>query len=181
MSKRAKEINIPIPEFYKSKFRYDAIKDVHICPGGAELIFKNKAVHHSKVMKLYKSNECLSYPFKVKCTRNPRGRIIYRWEHKEILEDMRERIRLDREKVRKRQWMTEHIFGTMKRNFNIKRVIKIIGLKELIAQLLVKRDRVFNYVQNIHIKLLKIIIEGLKVICHALLYNNSFNFSHNLT
>ena len=69
---------------------------------------------------------------------------------------MGKRVQADKEKVRMRQWLSEHPFGTIKRSFNqgymllkglekvsaeaslsvlaynIKRVINIVGLKELI-------------------------------------------------
>ena len=110
-------------------------------------------------MKLYKTTECANCQFKSKCTRNPRGRIIYRWEHEEILEEMKKRVENNREKVKRRQWLVEHPFGTIKRAFsqgymlmrgiekvageislsilayNIKRVINIMGLKGLILAL----------------------------------------------
>ena len=153
----SKKINVPEPPFYKSKFRHDKEKDVYICPAGFELTFRNMAKHHGKMMRIYKSGMCTQCPFKNKCTRNPRGRIIYRWEHEEILEEMRHRVENNREKVKKRQWLSEHPFGTIKRSFNqgymlmkglkrvgaemsltilaynIKRVINIVGLKGLIA------------------------------------------------
>ena len=96
-------------------------------------------------------------PFKSKCTRNLRGRIIYRWENEEILEEMKKRIEGNKDKIKERQCLVEHPFGTIKRSFNqghmlmkgikkvgaemsltilaynVTRVINIIGLKELIA------------------------------------------------
>ena len=121
-----------------------------------ELSFRNRAEHHGRVMKLYKTTECANCQFKSKCTRNPIGRIIYRWEYEEILEEMKKRVENNREKVKRRQWLVEHPFGTLKRAFNqgymlmkgiekvageislsilaynIRRVIKIVGLKGLI-------------------------------------------------
>lgn len=69
-------------------------------------------------MRLYKSKECINCKKRKLCTRNKNGRIIYRWEHEEILEEMKERVRREREKVKLRNLLIEHIFGTMKRNFN---------------------------------------------------------------
>lgn len=153
----SKEINIPEPEFYENKFIYDKEKDIYTCPAGCKLTFRNKAKHHDKIMKLYKSQECKCCQFKLRCTRNKIGRIIYRWENEEILEQMRERVKNNWEKVRKRQWLSEHPFGTIKRAFNqgyvlmkgiekirgeisltmlaynFKRVINIIGVRNLIA------------------------------------------------
>jgi hypothetical protein len=126
-----------------------------------ELPFRNRAEHHGRVMKLYKykSTECANCQFKSKCTRNPRGRIISRWEYEEMLEKMKKRVENNREKVNRRQWLVEHPFGTLKGAFNqgymrmkgiekvageislsilaynIKRVINIVGLKGLILAL----------------------------------------------
>jgi len=153
----SKEINIPEPEFYESKFIYDQEKDIYVCPAGCNLTFRNKAKHHGKIMKLYKSQECKSCQIMPRCTRNKSGRIIYRWEYEEILEQMQERIKSNWEKVRKRQWLSEHPFGTIKRAFNqgyvlmkgiekvggeisltmlaynLKRVINIIRVRNLVA------------------------------------------------
>jgi len=113
-----KKRGVPKPEFYKDKFTYDAGRDIYICPMGNELTFKSEIKYHGKVMKLYKSEECFSCPSRHKCTRNRSGKIIYRWEHEEVLEEMRERVEREREKVKMRQLLIEHIFGTIKRNFN---------------------------------------------------------------
>ncbi|MBO8144617.1 MAG: IS1182 family transposase [Thermodesulfobacterium sp.] len=152
----SKEVNVPKPEFYKEKFNYNANKDVYICPAGHELTYKNSVKHHGKIMRIYKTKECKDCPYKGRCTRNPKGRIIYRWEHEEILEEMDIRVKQNKNKVKMRQWLIEHVFGTIKRSFNqgyfllkgikkvdaetglsvlaynIKRVINIIGLRKLI-------------------------------------------------
>jgi len=114
----SKEIDIPRPEFYRDKFQYNKNKDVYICPEGKELVYRNTSFHHGKRMRLYKSKECLSCLKMKFCTRNRNDRIIYRWEHEEILAGMRERVRREKEKVKLRNLLTEHIFGTIKRNFN---------------------------------------------------------------
>ena len=153
----SKKINVPEPSFYKSEFRYDEKKDIYICPAGFELILKNRAKMHGRMMKLYKTGGCGGCQFQPKCTRNLRGRIIYRWEHEEILESMQKRIEENKEKVKRRQWLSEHPFGTIKRGFNqgymlmrgiekvgteislsvlaynLRRVINIVGVKRLIA------------------------------------------------
>lgn len=153
----SKKIDVPKVEFYENRFIYDRKKDVYICPGDKELTFRNKAVHHSKLMRLYKSKECLSCPLKRMCTRNPKGRIIYRWEDEDILEKMQDRVNKEKEKVKLRNLLVEHIFGTIKRNwgygyflmrgkenvsvemgltvlaYNLKRVLNILGLKRLIG------------------------------------------------
>lgn len=105
----------------------------------------------------YKGKDCQGCQVKDRCTRNSKGRTLYRWEHEDILEEMRRQVQADKEKVKMRQWLSEHPFGTIKRSFNqgymllkglekvggeaslsvlacnIKRVINIVGLKELIG------------------------------------------------
>ena len=108
-------------------------------------------------MKIYQDQKCLGCAVKAQCTTNSRGRTISRWEHEEILEDMRDRVASQRDKVKMRQWLSEHPFGTMKRGFNqgylllkglakvgaeisltvlsynIKRAINIVGLPALLS------------------------------------------------
>ena len=152
-----RDVNIPQSGYYKDKFRYDAEEDVYICPGGNKLTFRGLAPHYGKVMRLYKSKDCVGCPAKGRCTRDNSGRTIFRWEHEDILEKMRRRVQANKAKMKMRQQLSEHPFGTIKRSFNqgymllkglekagaevsltilaynIKRVINIIGLKGLIA------------------------------------------------
>ena len=153
----SKKVNVPRPEFYDTKFEYDTGRDFYICPGGNELSYRSKAKIHGKIMRLYKSKDCVECELRDKCTRQKAGRIIYRWEHEKILEDMHKRVEQNRDKVKRRQWLSEHPFGTIKRGFdqgylltrgienvgaeislsilayNIKRVINIIGMQKLMA------------------------------------------------
>ena len=142
--------------YHKGRFRYDAEEDIYICPAGSKLFFKGIAHYRGKVMRIYKGEGCPGCRLRDKCIRNGKRRVIYRWEHENILEEMGKRVQADKEKVRVRQWLSEHPLGTIKRSFNqgylllkglekvsaeaslsvlaynIKRVINIVGLKELI-------------------------------------------------
>lgn len=142
--------------YHEEDFSYDASRDVYICPNGSELTFRGKAIHHGRVNKLYKSEDCKNCRTKAECTKSKHGRVIYRWEHEEVLEDMKDRMKKNKGKYRTRQWLSEHPFGTMKRSmnqgylllrglkkvgaeisltvlaYNMKRVINIIGIKGLI-------------------------------------------------
>lgn len=142
--------------YHKEYFTYNADEDIYVCPIGNELTFRSKAEHHGRVMKVYRGEDCKSCNVKTKCTKSKLGRVIYRWEHEEVLEDMKRRIKENKEKYRIRQWLSEHPFGTMKRSmnqgylllrglkkvgaeisltvlaYNMKRVINIIGIKGLI-------------------------------------------------
>ncbi len=115
---KSKEVNVPEPKFYESEFKYDSEKDVYICPGGYELAFFSMDKQKDKVMKLYKNDSCSICQYKSKCTRNKKGRVISRWEHEEILEEMKERLEDRKDIVKKRNCLAEHPFGTIKRGFN---------------------------------------------------------------
>ncbi len=147
----------PKPKFYNTEFRYDTEKDVYICPEGGELTFWNTEKNNGKMTRTYRSERCFSCKVKHECTHNKRGKIIYRWEHEEILEEMERRVEKNKDKMKRRQGISEHPFGTIKRAFNqgymlmkgkdkvgaemsltvlaynIKRTMKILGIKELIA------------------------------------------------
>src|SRR5450756_416957 len=155
--KQFKEGNVPEPKFYENQFKYDATKDVYTCPGGRELAFSGESIKNNKNMREYKSNSCNTCEFKSKCTNNKNGRVIFRWEHEKVLEDMRERVKNNPDSVKKRNCMSEHPFGTIKRGFNhgyfltkglvkvagemgltmlaynIRRVINILGMNKLMG------------------------------------------------
>lgn len=205
----SKEVDIPKPEFYKDKFQYNREKDVYVCPEGKELTYRNRAVHHGKDMMIYKSKECLSCAKIKLCTRNKNGRIIYRWEHEEVLEDMRERVRKEKEKVKLRNLLTEHIFGTIKRNFNqgymllkrkekvsvemsltvlaynITRVLNIVGidrLKSAISSGKNFKNKIINDGKKKILILLNFLKKKLnKIISLRRIETPGFKFSHSLT
>lgn len=115
----------------------------------------------SKIFKRYNNYEaCKECNVREKCTKSIKnGRNVDRWEHQEILEQIEAQTTGNWEKYRKRQWLAEHPFGTIKRGFdasylltkgkqsvnaeialsflsyNLKRVINIMGTKELIHRL----------------------------------------------
>ena len=53
-----------------------------------------------------------------KCTLNKHGRTLWRWEHAEVLDELRDRMLREPEKMALRKRLVEHPFGTMKRAFN---------------------------------------------------------------
>jgi transposase len=153
--KQHKEGSVPKPGFYEGDFKYDASRDVYTCPGGRELTFSGMSEKNKKMMKEYRSDSCSTCETKSKCTRTKNGRAIFRWEHEEILDDMRKRVKENKDVVKKRNCMCEHPFGTIKRGFNqgyllskglkkvggemgltmlaynIRRVINILGMNKL--------------------------------------------------
>lgn len=119
---KAKSVGIPTPDFYEDKFQYDKATDTYICPAGERLDFRtwDRKQPERLVSRIYRTNACKRCPFfMTKCTKNRiHGRMIKRWEHEEILEEMKQRIKEEPNKVEVRKTLTEHPFGTIKRAFN---------------------------------------------------------------
>jgi transposase len=132
-----KRLGVPAPEFYENRFTYDAEKDAYTCPAGNEMTFWKRGQNNSgKKMRLYRTQACDGCPFRSRCTTNRRGRIIYRWVHEEVLDEMRARLRTEqgRAKVVLRAQLVEHPFGTMKRVFN-QGYLLLKGLKKVRGEL----------------------------------------------
>jgi hypothetical protein len=116
-----KRYGVPEPEFYTDRFVYDSVNDSYVCPAGKELRFW-KCIHKGSPERgrVYKTVCCAVCGLRGKCTRNVRGRIIFRSEFEESVERLRSRLETSegKEKLRLRREMVEHPFGTMKRAFN---------------------------------------------------------------
>jgi transposase len=109
------------PEFTADKFIYDKSADVYVCPAGQRLLFHCcSTVHNEMEMRGYKCRKgvCSSCQFfMTKCTGNKVGRLIWRWVHEEVVDDMRKRMRSHPEVMGERKKVVEHTFGTIKRAF----------------------------------------------------------------
>jgi hypothetical protein len=116
-----KSFGFPEPGFYSDRFIYDAAKDVYVCPVGNEMPFWKRS-NRGKGFdgRLYKSMCCVSCSVRGKCTRNRRGRYMFRGEYDGAVDRLRDRLVTSegKEKCRLRRTLVEHPFGTMKRAFN---------------------------------------------------------------
>jgi transposase len=114
-----KKTGVPAREFSSDKFVYDKGTDTFLCPAGKRLKFSYLDHAHEKKMRVYRTDACFSCEFFLtKCTRYKRGRTVWRWEHAEVVEDMKLRMRLEPWKLEARKSIVEHPFGTIKRAFN---------------------------------------------------------------
>jgi transposase len=116
-----KRCGVPEPEFYTDRFVYDSVRDVYVCPPGKELVFwKCSYKDKPERGRLYKTACCAVCVFRSKCTRNKRGRVIFRSEFEVAVERLRSRLGTPdgKEKLKLRREIAEHPFGTMKRAFN---------------------------------------------------------------
>lgn len=136
-------------------FIYDRDKDIYICPENK--ILKNVSKKDSKEYSYKNKAACMECPQKDQCTKGPNGRIIKRSEQNDIYDKVNQIMDENKETYKLRQQIVEHPFGTIKRTlgytyfltrgkenvkaesfmhflaYNLKRVINIKGVKELVA------------------------------------------------
>lgn len=154
--------SIVSPEFTADKFRYDKSADSYVCPAGQRLYFRciiNQDGMDKRVYMCHKGVCSSCQFFMTKCTRNKTGRVIWRWVHEEVVDDMRKRMKSHPEVMDVRKKVVEHTFGTLKRAFgapylllkglkkvsgevgllllsyNLRRALNILGVQALIGAL----------------------------------------------
>jgi transposase len=115
--------SVPEPDFYKGRFTYDGGADTYVCPTGKRLEFRRWNTDHTgKRNKMYWPDPgvCEVCPLRQRCTTGKRGRIVVRWEHEEVIEELRKRNKTIEGLMllKKRKELCEHPFGTLKRAFN---------------------------------------------------------------
>jgi transposase len=155
--------------FSRELFKYDAGRDLYVCPAGAEMTFKSKIFDkrgiREKEYLLYATNQCEKCPLRKQCTKSNTGRKIKRWAHMEVIDRLKERLKKNPEMTVKRKTLVEHPFGTIKvamnherlllkgienvsteikltaLGYNFKRVISILGLKTMIETLRLQKQQ----------------------------------------
>jgi len=144
--------------FDRSEFIYDEQQDVYRCPAGEELIHRFTTEEKGLTLSAYWSSKCPDCSIRSSCTTS-KYRRIKRWKHEAVIENMLERLNKRPDAMTIRRQTVEHVFGTLKswmgpchfltksiKNvatemslsvlaYNIKRLIAIIGVKPLIADI----------------------------------------------
>jgi transposase len=154
---RAETVNPNGPQYFsRDRFSYDRESDSWRCPAGATLsLFKTS---HTQKKIEYTSRACGSCALKPQCTEAPR-RVIVRDFYEDAREAMHRRAMADPVWMKRRREIAEHPFGTMKwlmahprflvkglkkakaelalgvLNYNLKRVINILGVPALLQAL----------------------------------------------
>lgn len=143
-----------------NEFVYDDIQDTYTCPANQVLHTNGNICKKRKHrVKRYYTKECNGCKLREKCTKNKKGRFIERSIYQEALEENEKRVNDNPEYYRLRQQITEHQFGTLKRQwgftftlmkgkenvlsevnlymliYNLKRSLSILGKKELTEKL----------------------------------------------
>ena len=160
------------PEYFSDKFRYNSQEDVYICPQGQIL---NRVKHKKEDIqriryKNYKA--CSKCPNRDLCTKSKRGRTISRSSNQDFLDTVDARTALNMDKYLKRQMIVEHPFGTVKRTmnasyfltrrlesvkaetdliflaYNMKRVINILGVPEIIRRIEASISLLYTKIKN---------------------------------
>ena len=115
-----KRFEVPESGFYTDRFVYDSVRDVYVCPAGEDLRFW-KCIHKDKPERgrVYKTKCCAVCGSRSKCTRNKRGRIIFRGEFEAAVERLRSRLETSegKEKLKLRREMVEHPFWDYEEGF----------------------------------------------------------------
>jgi hypothetical protein len=148
--------NLAAGLFDKRDFLYDAENDQYRCPAGRIAIYRFTREEGGKTLHKYWSSDCPQCLMKSRCTKGKYRRIA-RWEHEDPLEIVQQRLDGAPEAMRARRQTVEHVFGTLKARmgtshfltktlprvraemslqvlaYNLKRAIKIIGVRPLIA------------------------------------------------
>ncbi|PCK07369.1 MAG: transposase [Alteromonadaceae bacterium] len=149
--------------FNKEYFTYIDAQDIYLCPENNELKKSGKPrSQNNQNIQRYSASEssCKHCPLRSKCiTEKSKSREIWRSEHEVLLEKHRVRMSASGDKMKLRKSLVEHPFGTLKdragwRHFllrgrskveaefslmalgyNFSRVLKVIGLDELLSVL----------------------------------------------
>jgi len=137
-------------------FVYDKLNDNYLCPSGhimhgGDVIYKKR--NHR--VKRYTTKNCEGCTLRAQCTTNKRGRIIERSIYQQDLEENQKRVNENPGYYKLRQQITEHQFGTLKRQwgftftlmkgkqhvlsevnlvmmcYNLRRLMSILGVNEL--------------------------------------------------
>lgn len=161
--------NSPIPtkKYYREQFVYNEQKDIYTCPEGNDLVsngiwYKRRGIR----IKQFKSKACSNCQVNHLCTTSANGRVIERHIYQKEVEENNQRVKENKDKYLRRQTIVEHPFGTIKRQwgynyvllkglekvegefgliflcYNLKRVINIIGIKDLLSKLKACFDKI---------------------------------------
>ena len=141
--------------FGKRDFIYHPKDDEYECPAGERAIYRFAREENGKMIRRYWSSACMHCAMKSQCTTG-KNRRISRWEHEFILDDLDVRMERAPDMMKVRRSTVEHPFGTIKSwmgsthfqmrtikrvsaemslhvlAYNLKRVINILGTKQLI-------------------------------------------------
>ncbi|MCH7881530.1 MAG: IS1182 family transposase [Proteobacteria bacterium] len=145
--------------FNRSQFKYDADRDVYICPANQVLPYRFTRLESGLMLKRYWAYDptCRACQLKPQCSYSKQSRRITRWEHQGQIDQMDQLMSSMPDSMLIRKQTVEHPFGTIKSwmgathfltkrlqsvstemslhvlAYNLKRMISILGPDKLIA------------------------------------------------
>ncbi|RLD54022.1 MAG: IS1182 family transposase [Bacteroidetes bacterium] len=171
--------NAPNPDYNVEHFIYNHQDDHYVCPQGNTLITTG-TWHQAPTYKFkrYTTKACMECPVKEQCSKAKYGKGIQRSEYQMYIDENKERIEQNNDYYRKRQAIVEHPYGTIKRQwgfsyistkkgikrasadvglmfiaYNLRRIINIIGMKQLQSYLKALLLPVFSIIASFKRKL----------------------------
>ncbi len=129
--------------FSLKDFSYDGVVDAYLCPAG-QLLHRTQGRWENASGRIeirYASSKatCGACPLKTRCL-SPKAatRTVRRWEHEDVLDRHRARMKGAGELMRRRSGIVEHPFGTLKcragyRHFLVRGFDKVRGEWSLMA------------------------------------------------
>jgi len=145
--------------FNRSRFKYDADRDVYICPADQVLPYRCTSLERGLMLKRYWAFDptCRACQLKPQCSNSKQPRRITRWEHEGQMDQMSELLSSRPDSMLIRKQTVEHPFGTIKSwmgathfltkrlenvntemslnvlAYNLRRMISILGSNNLIT------------------------------------------------
>jgi transposase len=143
--------------FRKDEFRYDAERDVFVCPAGQPLrAYSSSALRELNKINYVNKQACMDCAIRSKCTAN-QFRTVSRLENEAVLERMAARLKARPDILDRRRETVEHPFGSIKQwmnqgaflmkglenvraefsltalAYNFRRAINLLGVKAMLA------------------------------------------------
>jgi len=120
--------------FAMNIFKYDPVKDTYTCPAN-EVLYTNGNIYKKREhrVKHYKTKACNGCNIRGLCTENKRGRFIERGIYQEALDENELRVKQNPDYYRLRQQITEHQFGTLKRQWGFTHTL-LKGKQNVLAE-----------------------------------------------
>ena len=129
--------------FSHADFAYEPEENAYRCPAGALLKpmngFKTNRSGRREIRYMSRKSVCDACPLRLRCvTSKTPKRTIFRWEHEDVLERHRARMKNADALMRRRAALAEHPFGTLKcragyRHFLVRGFNKVRGEWSLMA------------------------------------------------
>jgi len=102
--------------YNRSLFKYDADKDVYICPANEDLPYRFSSVENGLTVKRYwvDAVTCRACELKSQCSNSKQSRRITRWEHQGEIDHLDDLMASMPDSMLIRKQTVEHPFGTIK-------------------------------------------------------------------